>query len=57
MLISGCTGNLPLSIFKLLFSNYYYKHSQRISAGLLLPWVIAKQKGEVLAIPCTCMAG
>ena len=33
------------------------KHSQRVSADFLLPWVVAKQDGEILAAHCTCMAG
>ena len=33
------------------------KHSQQVSAAFLLPWIIVKKSGEVLAAHCTCMAG
>ena len=37
--------------------NQKVKHSQRMSANSLLPWVIVTQQGQVLAAHCTCMAG
>ena len=33
------------------------KHSQRISATPLLPWVIVEKQGTIVAAHCTCMAG
>ncbi len=33
------------------------QHSQRLREGPLLPWLISRKDGEVLAAHCTCMAG
>ena len=33
------------------------KHSQKMAATPLLPWVVCEQSGEILAAHCTCMAG
>ncbi len=33
------------------------KHSQKLSATLVKPWVAVKQIGTVLCCHCTCMAG
>ena len=30
---------------------------QRMSASMLLPWVIVTEQGRVLSAHCTCMAG
>ena len=37
--------------------NVQVKHSQRVSATPLLPWVIVEKNGEVIGAHCTCMAG
>ena len=33
------------------------KHSQKLSAALVKPWVAVEQKGMVVCAHCTCMAG
>ena len=33
------------------------RHSQRLSGGLLMPWIVAKTEGTIICGHCTCMAG
>ena len=33
------------------------RHSQRLSGGLLVPWIVAKTEGTIICGHCTCMAG
>ena len=53
--ISNCNINhYELSFFN---KKKKVKHSQRMSATPLLPWIILEPNGEILASHCTCMAG
>ena len=40
-----------------IFLTFQVKHSQRMSASSLSPWVIIENSGVVVAAHCTCMAG
>ena len=40
-----------------VFLNFQVKHSQRMSASSLSPWVIIENSGIVVAAHGTCMAG
>ena len=53
-------GKIYLARARLLLYHILYvqvKHSQKMSATPLLPWVIVEKQGAVLAAHCTCMAG
>lgn len=39
------------------FACMQVKHSQKMTATPLLPWVVCRDNGEILTAHCTCVAG